>query len=417
MQGVDSGALVSSVVMIDQIKNLFTAIGGGLATGATIVVSRLIGKNDYQKAKTVANTLIIIAFVTAVALVLLLLPFADLILRLGGMTENLIAIGREYFIVQIVTVGVNIFNSVFLGMEKSRGATQNILYINLAVMAVKITLTVLFVYVFKQGATMVAVSTLIANLCVTAYAVVMMMRRRYLFAFDIKNTNFHKSLLRPYISLSTPVFLGKFVFSMGKVIVNANATHYGENAAGALGISNHISGSVTSVCNSIEESASTVISQNIGAGKYERVRSAFYWSLGISLFISAIGVILLSVFQEPIIALFSKDKPAEYAQLVASIFNYEKVGIMFLGISSAAMGMVYGFGYTKMAMILNLSRLFVLRVPVIYIMVYGFPNIGAEALGIAMMVSNVGIGLMCLGVSFYCLSKIKKNTVKDVVNI
>ena len=57
----DNNAL-SSVVMISQIKNLFTALGSGFATGGSIIVARLIGRNEYEDAKRVANTLISIFF-------------------------------------------------------------------------------------------------------------------------------------------------------------------------------------------------------------------------------------------------------------------------------------------------------------------------------------------------------------------
>ena len=48
----DNNAL-SSVVMISQIKNLFTALGGGFSTGSSIIVSRLIGRGEYDKAEAI----------------------------------------------------------------------------------------------------------------------------------------------------------------------------------------------------------------------------------------------------------------------------------------------------------------------------------------------------------------------------
>lgn len=418
--GIDKdGSLTTSVVIIDQLKNLFTAIGTGVATGCSIVVSRLIGKNDFAKAKTVANTILIVTTCIAVGLIVILLPLARPILRLSKLTPEQIDASIGYFLVQIVSIGVNIFNAVFFGLEKSRGATQNILYINLAVMTVKISLTLLFVYVFSFGTTMVAAATLIANSVITIYAIVMLFRSGYLFRFSAKDTMFRAELFKPFLSLSLPVFLGRFSFSMGKVIVSTKASHYGTEAAGALGVSNHISGSVTNVTNSIEESSSMIISQNLGNKNTKRVYSCFWWSMLLAVCIGVLGVTLLSVFQEQIVHLFSKgkDNAEEYAALVSKIFDYEKVGIIALAISAPIMGLVYGLGYTKLALLTNLSRLFVFRIPTIYIMIYAFPEMGAEALGIAMMVSNVGIGLMSIVIGIVCLRKVRQNKIKDKVKI
>ena len=67
----DNDAL-SSVVMIDQIKNLFSSLGAGLATGGSIVVARLIGRNQLDTAQKSANTLLTIAVSIAAVLILLL---------------------------------------------------------------------------------------------------------------------------------------------------------------------------------------------------------------------------------------------------------------------------------------------------------------------------------------------------------
>ena len=67
----DNDAL-SSVVMIDQIKNLFSSLGAGLATGGSIVVARFIGRNQLDSAQKSANTLLTIAVSIAALLVLVL---------------------------------------------------------------------------------------------------------------------------------------------------------------------------------------------------------------------------------------------------------------------------------------------------------------------------------------------------------
>ena len=71
----DNNAL-SSVVMISQIKNLFTALGSGFATGGSIIVARLIGRNEYDAAKQAANTVLSLFVCGGVALVAILMPLS-----------------------------------------------------------------------------------------------------------------------------------------------------------------------------------------------------------------------------------------------------------------------------------------------------------------------------------------------------
>lgn len=411
----DNNAL-SSVVMISQIKNLFTALGSGFATGGSIIVSRLIGRGEYDKAKRVANSVITVFLVGAVVLVGMFMPLSRGVLRLAGMTEEMAASGLGYFRIQIISIGVSMFNSVFLGLEKARGATMNIMFVNIMSMSLKMVFTIMFVTVLKMGTTMVAASTLFADLSVTAYAAVNLARKNYLFRYSAKNTEFGRDFVKTLCTLSIPVFLGKFVFSMGKVIVNKLAIGYGEDAPGALGVSNQISGSVTNITNCTEDSESSIESYNLSAGQYSRMIRIFFCTLALNLFISTIGVTILTVFKDNITLYFADGDPRK-AELIGRIFGYEKVGIIALAVNAAVNGLIYGIGWTKISMICNLARLFVFRIPSMLIMINCFPDMGAESLGVAMLVSNVGIGLMSVVIGCVCLVKIKHHKAKDNVKI
>lgn len=412
----DNNAL-SSVVMISQIKALIAALGGGFATGSSIIVSRLIGRGEYDKAKKAANTTIELFFIAAVVLIALLQVFAVGILKLGRLDDEMIAMGLGYFRVQIISLGVGMFNSVFMGLEKSRGAMSNITLINIMSMALKLVFTIVFVNVLDLGTTWIAAGTLCADLSVTMYALINLFRRGYLFKFNPRDTMFTKDFFKPLCSLSIPVSLGKIVFATGKVIVNGLAKdYYGGDAPGALGVSNQISGAVTHLTTYSEDAESSVISYNLSNKYYSRMIKVFFCTLAVNLIITVVGFFLLITFKAPI-SLFFADGNVEKAALIEKIFAFESIGIIALGVNSAVNGLIYGLGYTKLSMVCNLSRLFVFRIPSMLVMINFFPHIGAESLGIAMFVSNVGIGLMSLVIGIVCLIRIKQHKTKDNVTI
>ncbi len=419
VSATDNNAL-SSVVMISQIKQLIIALGAGFATGSSIIVSRLIGRGEYDKAKKAANTTIEVFFCLAALVIAVIQIFAVGILRLGGMNQSMIDMGIGYFRVQIVSIGVGLFNQVFMGLEKARGAMKNITLINITSMVLKLVFTVTFVNVLKLGTAWVAGGTLCADISVTLYALVNLFRKNYLFKFNPKNVMFTKDFFKPLCSLSIPVSLGKFVFSMGKVIVNSLGMRYEDTepgAVGALGVSNQISGSVTHLTSYSEDSESSVISYNLSQRYYSRMIKIFFCTLTLNLLISIIGFIILVIFSEPISMFFAGDGGSEKAALIEKIFSYERVGIIALGVNSSVNGLIYGLGYTKVSMICNLSRLFVFRIPSMLVMINCFPDMGAESLGIAMLVSNVGIGLMSVVIGIVCLLKIKHHKTKDNVKL
>lgn len=408
-----SDKVLSAVVMADQLKTLFSALGSGLATSGGILVSRLIGRGDFDNARSYANTFMTVAAVIAVLFVAILLPCTTLVLKAAGFTQSLMAEGAGYFAVEVVIVGVAIFNSSFLSFEKCRGATTNVLMINVAVMAVKISLTLLFVKAYNLPVVWIAASTLFANLLITAYAVVNLIRRKYLFSYSIKNTSFKGTTLKPYFKVALPIFLGSFVLNMGKVIINKLGTKYDEAAPGALGVSNQVGGSVTTMTSATEGAISMVVSQNVGAGNTQRALKAFWVALAIDITISLVGVTVLYFISDWLAGFFSQNAGDEQKQRIASIFSYEIAGIPFLGVNAACMGLIYGLGYTKLSLVFNISRLVVIRIPVVLIMLYCFYDFGPAGLGLGMMISNVGIGIISFTIAMVCCAKIKKNGIKD----
>lgn len=411
---IDSTA-ISTVVILGQISNMIMSLGYGFAGGGIIIIARLIGRNDFAKAKTVANTIIFIAAIISIITIAVVVPSTKFILRIANTPESLISAGTAYFMIQIISVGVMVFNNVYLGLEKARGQTQSILILNFAVIIVKIVLSYIFIYIFHYGLTMVAVATLIANFMLTLYVIIRLVMPKYIFKFKFSDKNLSKDFLKPIFVLSFPIFLGKFVFSLGKVIVNSMCSFYGDRVVGALGVSNNMGGYVSTVIGSVEESSSMIISTNLGQKNKKRALKAFYYSFVINLGLAILGVILLTVFNDAIIGFYSKGDKA-FGQMISDIFAYEKLGIIALGINSSMLGLLNGFGFTKITMFTNLSRLFVFRIPTLVILM-NFTDLGFKSTGIAMFISNGGIGLMSIVIGIIYLIKIKRKNIVDDLKV
>ncbi len=410
------GNVLSSVVMVDQIKNLFMAVASALSLGGSIIVSRLIGKNNFYKAKRVANTIVTFAVIVAVLVVVIMVPLARSVLVFVNFSEELIDIGLSYFIVQLFSVSVSIFNNVFFGLEKARGATTNVLAINVCSMGFKIVLTLFFVYVLDTDIVMVAASTLIANMMITTCALYKYTRKDYIFRYNFKDIMFKKEVGKPMFGLAFPQFLGNFSFSLGKVIVNYLSLGFGELAPGALGVSNSMSSSVMNVTNSMQEASSVVISQNISVGNIERVKKTFFASLFVNITVAFIGISLLVIFNDLIVSYFANGDE-EMATMISEIFFWERMAILPLTINSAIMGLVFGLGYTKLSMYLNLARLFVFRIPSILIMMAFFAGLGVQTLGLAMFISNAGVGITSSIVAIHLFRKMKRVKLTDSIDI
>ena len=83
------------------------------------------------------------------------------------------------------------------------------------------------------------------------------------------------------------------------------------------------------------------------------------------------------------------------------------VAALFLLAALAALALLLGYGYTKLTMLLNVARVFVFRVPVLWAF-RQFTSLGAEAVGMTMMVSNVSTGIAAIAIAIPVVRRILK---------
>jgi len=410
---------VSAVASLSQVNHLLTSIGSGVAAGGGILVARLFGAGEMEKARLHSNQVISLSTIVIALLLGICLPFAVPIMYLMGVPDELIAIGTGYFVVQILTLAFIFYNSVFMSMQKAKGNTKIMFWLNILAMMIKLGLSLLFVWGLKLMDIMwVAVATMIGQIAMFVILLLMMLQKDNVFVIKLSEFKLRASVCKDILAISFPIFLGKFIFSFGKVSVNSMCKAYGPLVVGALGVSNNINGLVTNPLNSFEEGTSTIISQNLGANNFKRALKTFKYSFIMSTALGIVGYILVRfICQDAIISLYNQNELAADADLflalIKSINRYDSLSILALAVNSAVLGVLYGFGQTKMTMLINISRVFVFRIPVLWYLQTFHKEMGAEAAGISMGISNICIAITSIVCMLLFLRRLKRNEINN----
>ena len=385
-----SSDAVSAVSCLSQITLMITALGSGLAVGGCIKISEAYGRGEYETVQKRTATLYALATAVSLVVVATLVPFAEGFLRLLNTPEALIETGAGYFRVEILSLVVSFFNTVYIAIERSRGHAKKILYLNLMIIVVKLGLSAWFVYGLHCDVIMIAVATLISQLLLLVYALFSMPRDEGAFRFSFKAISLKGKTVLPILNLAYPVSAEKMLFAAGKVLVNSMSGMYGELTVGALGISNNIGGLTTSWHAGMLDGASSLISQNRGAGKYRRTLQLYYALIAVDVAIGIIGLAGVSLGLPWLASVFAQSESnfdPVFRDMIISIHQWEMLGYITLGVNSATLALLLGYGYTKLTLILNVARVFVFRVPVLWFF-QQFTDLGPEAAGMTMMISS-----------------------------
>lgn len=399
-----SATAVSAVAYLSQLNMMLSALGGGLAIGASIQISAAYGAGDFELVKKRVSTLFAMCGILGAGILAVLIPFAPQFLRLARTPEEFISTGTTYFILELFGMVISFFNNVYIAIERARGNSKRILYLNFVVLAVKLGLTALFVYVLNGDLNMISAATIISQVLLLLAAVKNLDEKGNAFGFSLKSISLSKHVTAPMVRLSIPVIVEKMAFSFGKVVINSMSTIYSALTVGALGVSNNIGGFSTNPQNGFQEGGAAIISQNLGARQVRRALQAFGCVLVINVIVGGVFMSLSLMFLNQISGLFAGNDAA-FSDMIASIYRMEAMGAIPLGINAAVMALLYGFGKTKLTLLINFSRVFLFRVPVLWFL-QQFTDLGEVSVGIVMGVSNIATGILAAVVGIVVIYQI-----------
>ncbi|HJC23038.1 MAG TPA: MATE family efflux transporter [Candidatus Eisenbergiella merdavium] len=381
---------VSTVAYLSQISITVSSVGMGLATGSSLKISEAYGAgNDKLVGERVGNLFALCGLLAAV--LLLSIPFTPIILRVAGTPKDLIEMGSTYFSIEMAGIAITFFNNAYIAVERARGNTKRIFWLNMAVILIKLSLTACFIYLLQCGITMIALAGVLSQGFLMGMGLYYISKKGSVFRLSAERLRLKKETAVPLMKISLPVMAEKAAFSSGKVIVNAMCSVYGSLTVGALGICNNLTGIFSNAQSGYQEGCSAIISQNLGAGKPGRALEAFKKIFVINVIFGTLGLVISFASIETISYLYacsSEGLNVEFRAVILNIFRYDALGtIVPWGISASVMAFMYSLGKTGKILFINLCRLFLFRILFLR-WLQRFTTLGSESVGIVMLASN-----------------------------
>ncbi len=360
-QYVGSAGL-SAVSTSSQLIWLTTALCMGFTNGGQIIISQLVGAGRRDDLQKTIGTITCSIFIVALFVTIFGLCFTKPILRLLSIPpeafDDAVKFLTIVFTGTIFTFGYNLVSSILRGMGDSR---HPLIFVAIAA-GTNLVLAVLFVAVFGWGITGAATATVIGQATSFAISVRYLYKNRVAFGFDFKWQSFRvdKVYLKKLLNLAIPFALQNSAISISMLFVNKYINMYGLTASATFGTGTRIEQIPWVVVAGIMMACATMVAQNMGAGKIDRIKK----TVSIAAVICAVSaVVFMSVyffFPREIYAIFTSDK---------NVLDMAPMFMLALVISLPATTMmcpyqafIEGIGHAKLVMVIALLDGFVSRI-------------------------------------------------------
>jgi putative MATE family efflux protein len=304
---------------------LSVAVASGLSMGCTVVVSQLFGAGRIHEMKTTISTAIISLGVLGLLIMGLGTLLAGPLLQLLGTDPDIMADSRTYLQIYFGGAVFLFLYNTLNGIYNAQGDSKTPLIFLMISSLTNIVLDLLFVIRFGMGVAGVAWATLIAQgLCAVASLLVLLRRMRRMPCEPekqgVKLPLFHMVAVKRIAQIGLPSMLQQSLVSLSMMMMQGLVNSFGKVLVAGYTAATKIDSLAMLPNMNISNAMSSFTAQNIGAGKYERVKEGLkacllmvaVFSLLITVIIFLFGNQLLSLFLDPGSGLYAHSLPLLY---------------------------------------------------------------------------------------------------------
>ncbi|MBP5529472.1 MAG: MATE family efflux transporter [Lachnospiraceae bacterium] len=349
------GAVGSTGSLINLLTNLFI----GLSVGVNVLVARYYGSGQKDNLRDTIQTAVSLSCVLGVIVAVFGFFCTPIFLRwmkLEGEILTLASVYLRIYFLGMPAVMVYNFGSAVL---RAVGDTRRPLLFMILSGIVNVGLNLLFVIVFDMNVAGVAIATVISQTISALLVILCLIREKGNIHFDVKHLYIDKNILVKILRIGLPAGFQGTLFSLSNVFIQSSVNSFGDITITGNSSAINIEGFVYVAMNAFHQAVISFVSQNIGAGKKERINKITVIGL---LLVSSTGLLLGSLanyFGRELLSIYSRNPAiieAGYIRIRIICTIYFLCGIM-----DVIVGALRGLGYSTMPAIVSLMGACVFR--------------------------------------------------------
>ena len=333
------------------IINLLVNVFMGLSVGANVLVARFFAGKQKDELRKTVHTAITVSALSGVFLAIVGFVAAKQLLTWMQSPPEVIDLATLYLRIYFLGMPANLLYNFGAAILRGIGDTKRPLYYLTFAGVVNVVLNMIFVIVFHMDVAGVALATVISQ-CISAVLVLNCLMKEEEVQLEKQYLGIDKSILFKIIQIGLPAGIQGSLFSFSNVIIQSSVNSFGATVVAGNSAAQNVEGFAYIAMNAFAQATVAFVSQNVGAGKYERINKIVTATM---LSVLLIGLVLGNgcyLLGRPILGLFT-DNPqvveAGVTRLAIICAPYALCGMM-----DCIVGVMRGLGYSVMPMIVSL---------------------------------------------------------------
>ena len=369
---------------------LFLVVFGiGYAMAATTLISQAKGDNNQELvdfyAGQICTVMLTMSIIIGVAGYLLTVPM----LKLMQVPDDVFPHVRVYMEIIFIGMPFMFISFILKGILQGIGDSMTPLKIQGLTVLLNVVLDPLFIFglgvVPAMGVAGAALATILSRAVGSAIAVYILLKGKKGVHIRARHLIPRKDAFLLMSRIGFPSSVGQGLSSLGFTVLQGIVNTLGAAVIAAYGVGGRIIGIFNMPAMGMGQATAVMVGQRLGARKHDEAKRVVTYAVR-SILVFIIAGMTLTFFRGKDVVRFFIDDPEVIAH-GAELFRIVSVSVVFFALFMVLNGAFQGGGDTKPMMVMNILRLWALRLPLAYLFVMVL-DMGAVGIWWAMFTSN-----------------------------
>ncbi len=362
---------VAAVSISFPIIFLIISLGIGLAIAGTILVAQYKGKEDRKTVDHITSQTMLVVVLISIVLAIIGYILSPFFMGLMGAKVAIFSSAVLYMKISFIGIIFMFTYMVFQSLMRGVGNVKTPMYIVFGTVLLNLILDPLFIFGYgfipAFGVAGAAVATVGTQGLAAIIGIALLLKGNHQIQLHLNDLNPDWILIKKMFKIGFPASIEQSTRALGVVVMTLLVASFGTLTLAAYGIGTRILMFVIIPALGLSMATSTLVGQNIGAGKINRAEKITKLSVIMGFIILTIVGIIMFLFAKQISAIFI---PGEIQTIQSSALFIKIMALSFgfVGIQMSLNGLFRGSGNTIIPMVLSIVSLWVLRFPLAYIL-------------------------------------------------
>lgn len=306
----------------------------------------------------------LVGVICGVAMIIIGISLARPLLEVMGTPENVLDQAVLYMRIIFVGMPALMIYNFGAAILRAVGDTRRPLLFLLIAGVINVLLNLVFVILFHMGVAGVAIATVISQCVSAAMIVICLMRSETVYQLCLKELRIYKDKLIEITKVGLPAGIQGAVFNVSNVLIQSSVNSFGSVVVAGNTAATNLEGFVYTSMNSIYQASLSFTSQNVGAGKTERIMPVLWRCLAVVFVVGAGMGCLGLLFMNQLLGIYSSE--AEVISYGALRLELIFSTYFLCGMMDVVCGSVRGLGYSITPTIISLTGACGLRILWVY---------------------------------------------------